>query len=139
MLKVQIYTIGKHKESWLKEGIAMYQTRLKGKMEIFFEIFRTTKELEEALLKVPRYICLDPLGERWKSEELSHYLYTKHEGILLFVIGGPEGLTPSIIASAAKKISFSTLTFTHQNIRLMLLEQLYRSYEIFKGSLYHKA
>ncbi|MBM3201933.1 MAG: 23S rRNA (pseudouridine(1915)-N(3))-methyltransferase RlmH [Chlamydiae bacterium] len=139
MLKVQIYTIGKHKESWLKEGLKMYQDRLKGKVEIFFEIFRNNEEMITALSKVPRYICLDPLGERWRSEDLSNYIYTKHEGVLVFVIGGPEGLPDSLISGATKKLSFSSLTFTHQNIRLMLIEQLYRSYEIFKGSLYHKA
>lgn len=138
MLKVQIFTIGKHKEPWLKEGLDMYQNRLKGKMDIHFEIFRSDSELEAAVRKLTHYICLDPLGHQWTSEELSHYLYRKHEGTVVFVIGGPEGLSPSLINSSLKKISFSTLTFTHQNIRLMLLEQLYRSYEIFKGSHYHK-
>ena len=139
MLKIQIFTIGKHKESWLKEGLAMYEGRLKGKMDIHFEIFRSLTELENGIQKVSRYICLDPEGERWKSEDLSNYLYTKHEGPVIFIIGGPEGLSPSITSQATKKLSFSSLTFTHQNIRLMLLEQLYRSYEIFKGSFYHKA
>ncbi len=138
MLKVQIFTIGKHKEAWLKEGLDMYQTRLKGKIDIHFEIFRNLAEMELALKKIPYYITLDPLGDRWTSEELSSYLYTKHEGVLFFVIGGPDGLSSSIVAASQKKLSFSSLTFTHQNIRLMLLEQLYRSYEIFKGSLYHK-
>jgi 23S rRNA (pseudouridine1915-N3)-methyltransferase len=138
MLKVQIFTIGKNKEPWLKEGLNMYQNRLKGKIEIHFEIFRSIPELESSVKKKSRYICLDPVGDCLTSEELSDYLYNKHGGEIIFVIGGPEGLSPSIIKSAFKKLSFSTLTFTHQNIRLMLVEQLYRSYEIFKGSHYHK-
>ena len=55
-----------------------------------------------------------------------------------FIIGGPMGLAPEVLERAGCRLSFSKMTFPHQMIRIFLLEQIYRSYKIMKGEVYHK-
>jgi len=86
------------------------------------------------------FICLDPKGMKFTSELFADYLQKKFiEGgaRLSIVIGGSDGL-PTKLKNHKNLISFSDLTMTHQLIRLVLIEQIYRAFEIVKGSKYHK-
>jgi 23S rRNA (pseudouridine1915-N3)-methyltransferase len=88
-----------------------------------------------------KHIVLSPEGKYLNSEEFSLLIRkqldsgTRH---LFFYIGGPEGLGDSIRAKSDFILSFSPMTFNHQIIRIMLLEQVYRAFTIIRGEPYHK-
>lgn len=138
VFKVKVITQGKSKESWLQEALSVYEKRLTGKMEIEWVLLEKDKDLEERALKEPTLIALDVKGKALSSEQFSHALFTEWGARPAFVIGGAEGLSSKILQHAKHRISFSSLTFTHQMIRLILAEQLYRALEIEKESSYHK-
>jgi 23S rRNA (pseudouridine1915-N3)-methyltransferase len=136
MLKVKAIAQGRCKESWLAEALAEYEKRLKGRIEIEWIIVDTPEELAERASKEPRLIALDLKGDLLSSEDLSRRLYTSWGSRIAFAIGGPDGL-PSPLKPLFRW-SLSPLTFTHQIVRLLLAEQLYRAAEIERGSSYHK-
>ena len=136
MIKIKIYTVGKTKESWLEVALAEYHKRLTGEMTIEWVI---SKELQP--VKENFYICLDRQGQQYSSPDFANFLEkesVRSGAKLTFVIGGPEGIPDEIKAKASHLISFSKFTFTHQIARLILLEQLYRSVQIQRGTQYHK-
>ncbi|NGX39320.1 MAG: Ribosomal RNA large subunit methyltransferase H [Chlamydiae bacterium] len=141
MVKLKIFSIGKTKEPWLKLAIEEYTTRLRPILSIEWHLPKTDEQLVQLLTKEKTYYALDPSGKSFTSEEFSHWLFSEidHGGSRMnLVIGGADGLPPSIRESAHLLISLSPLTFTHQITRLVLLEQIYRASEITKGSRYHK-
>jgi 23S rRNA (pseudouridine1915-N3)-methyltransferase len=141
MYKIKVISVGKTKEAWLKDAIEEYVQRLKGIATIEWILTKTTEHLNENLKKESSFICLDLGGKALTSEEFSTFLIDelfKHGSRLTFVIGGAEGIPKEITAKAAGLLSFSRLTFTHQIVRLLLIEQIYRGFEIEKGSGYHK-
>jgi 23S rRNA (pseudouridine1915-N3)-methyltransferase len=135
MFKVKVITQGKAKEAWLSEALSIYEKRLKGKMEFEWIL---VDELEERILKESTFIALDVQGKQLSSEQLSLSLFNKWGSRPTFVIGGATGLSPKVLQLAKCCISFSSLTFTHQMVRLILVEQLYRAIEIHECSSYHK-
>ncbi len=141
MIKVKIYTVGKSKETWLQEALEEYSKRLQPVLSIEWILAKTDLQLKQLVSKEANYLCLDPNGKQCSSEEFSTLLMDlvqKRDSRLIFVIGGAEGIPPEIQERALLKISLSRLTFTHQMTRLVLLEQIYRAFEIAKGSGYHK-
>lgn len=135
MRKVEIISIGKNKEAWLQEALAEYEKRLSKVVQIEWTFLRTLDKIS------PPFIALDPAGELVSSEALSRkliHLFDAHDSRLRFIIGGAEGLPPDLCKKSLWKWSLSPLTFTHQMTRLLLLEQLYRSFSIDAGSHYHK-
>ena len=85
-------------------------------------------------------ILLDEKGKQYSSVTFSKFLQKKmNSGIkqLVFVIGGPDGFSEAIYQKAQGKISLSSMTFSHQMIRLIFLEQLYRGFAILKNLPYH--
>jgi len=162
-MKVNIRIVGrKSSEPWLEEGCAMYETRL---LPSNIQVETTWHKDNPSLIKGVEgdrtkghsIVLLDPLGVTKTSERLSEDLYQwldQGGSRLSFVIGGAEGLPselkyPSSSSSygASKQgttppthtmISLSSLTFTHQFARMLLMEQIYRATEIRKGSGYHK-
>jgi 23S rRNA (pseudouridine1915-N3)-methyltransferase len=138
MFKVKVLTQGKAKESWLISALSEYEKRLSGKMDIEWILVNKSKDLEEKAFKESNLIALDPHGKSLTSEEFSRALFSKWGARPCFVIGDAEGLQPSILAHAKHRLSLSPLTFTHQMVRLILVEQLYRAIEIEEGSSYHK-
>lgn len=140
MYKLKIFSIGKTKESWLKEAIEEYSNRLGAILSIQWILAKDDPQLI-SLLSEETYIALDPNGKMFTSEDFSTWLIKSLEARssrLNFVIGGAEGLPPAISEGALAKISLSKLTFTHQLTRLILIEQIYRAFEIDKGTQYHK-
>ena len=105
-------------------------------MEIEWVLVKNDKELSEKLPREIPWISLDVNGELVDSSALSKKLLNSSR--LHFLIGGPDGLDPKLLAKSAWRWSLSPLTFTHQMVRLLLIEQLYRALEIDAGTSYHR-
>lgn len=140
MYKLRIFSVGKTKEEWLEQAIAEYIKRLQHTTSIEYIWAKNDEQLIALVEKEEAVICLDALGQMMDSEKFSSFLVKQLEAggsRLSFVIGGAKGL-PASIKKKYPLISFSLMTFTHQIIRLILVEQIYRAFEISKGSRYHK-
>ncbi len=159
-MRITIITVGKIKEKYLRDAISEYSKRLSKycKMEIIEVADEKTpenasdtmnetikaKEAERILkyLKEDAYIItLEIQGKQLTSEELADKIEklgiqgTSH---LIFVIGGSLGLGKKVLEKSNYALSFSKMTFPHQLMRVILLEQIYRSYRIIKKEPYHK-
>lgn len=159
-MKIKIIAVGKIKENYLKEGISEYLTRLSpyAKTEIVEVIDSKVKdnpndsdilkvineEGERILSKIKNndyVINLDLNKKEFDSIEFSKFIRDKMvEGgaSLTFVIGGSYGLSNEVKQRANYSISLSKMTFLHQMTRLILLEQIYRSFKILNNETYHK-
>jgi len=138
--KIKILSVGKTKENWLEAALDLYIKRLRAQAVIECQWFKTSAQLEAALMAESGVVCLDQNGEELTSLGFSKFLVQKLEGFgsrLTFVIGDDLGLPPAL-KNKFPLISLSKLTFTHQMARLILLEQIYRAFEIAKSSPYHK-
>ncbi len=140
MIKLKLFSVGKTKERWLNEAFEMYVKRLEMDVLIECQWFKNIDLLESNVSKEKNIICLDLNGDEMTSENFSKYLFNKFElfgSRLTFIIGDDLGL-PDTLKRQFPTISLSKLTFTHQIARLVLLEQIYRAFEIAKGTPYHK-
>ncbi|MBY7145095.1 23S rRNA (pseudouridine(1915)-N(3))-methyltransferase RlmH [Virgibacillus sp. NKC19-3] len=159
-MKIAILAVGKLKEKYLKQGIEEYLKRLStyAKVEITEvadekapenlseaeeqEVKR--KEGERLLSKIGHdtyVITLEINGKKLSSEQLAakmDKLATYGKSNIAFVIGGSLGISESVQKRSDLALSFSTLTFPHQMMRLILLEQIYRGFRIMRGEPYHK-
>jgi 23S rRNA (pseudouridine1915-N3)-methyltransferase len=141
MFRLRIFSLGKTKEQWLDDAIDEFCKRLQAVLKIEFVWVRSDEQLVQAVLKEPRFLCLDSTGIMRTSEQFSTFIMEQFEvggSRLAIVIGGPEGLPPLLKKSCKSLISFSPMTFTHQMVRLILVEQIYRAFEIERKSQYHK-
>ncbi|MBR1533673.1 MAG: 23S rRNA (pseudouridine(1915)-N(3))-methyltransferase RlmH [Ruminococcus sp.] len=159
MLTINIICVGKLKEAYLRGAVDEYSKRMKPlcKLNIIelgeervkddpspSEIGRTvTAESERIMAKLGKgdyVIALCVEGKNISSEELSarfEDISMTHSTVDL-VIGGSWGLSDALKARADFKLSMGKMTFPHQLCRVMLLEQLYRAFQILKGTKYHK-
>lgn len=159
-MKNTIVTVGKIKEKYLKDAIAEYSKRLSkyckleiievadektpdNASEVVEEMIRD-KEAERILkyIKDDAYvITLEINGKQLSSEELANkidILGIQGTSHIVFVIGGSIGLGKDVLKRSDYALSFSKMTFPHQLMRVVLLEQIYRSYRIINGEPYHK-
>ncbi|MCJ7602442.1 MAG: 23S rRNA (pseudouridine(1915)-N(3))-methyltransferase RlmH [Desulfobulbaceae bacterium] len=154
-MRVELIFPGKTKEVYLKKGIDDFTERLSHYVKTDFKIIKDRsgfKDAARAVLlegeqllencgKSAYVVVLDPGGRQFSSEEFAR-MVENWEGqgrqVISFVIGGPEGLSPAVLARADLLLSLSRMTFTHEMTRLVLLEQLYRAYSIKAGTKYHK-
>ena len=149
-MNFKIISIGNLKEDYLKKGVAEYQKRIGGygKLELI-EIPESTRDnvTEEgsAILKRLKdddfVIALAIDGRQLDSLELARYLedtFTYKSSCITFIIGGSNGLDSGVLGRANFKLSFSKVTFPHQLMKLILVEQIYRSIKIIKNEQYHK-
>ena len=159
-MKISIITVGKIKEKYLKDAIAEYSKRLSKycKLEIIEVADEKTpdnasevvedqirsKEAERILKHVKDdafVITLEINGRQLTSEELAGKIDTlgiQGHSHIAFIIGGSIGLGREVLKKSNFALSFSKMTFPHQLMRVILLEQLYRSYRIITGEPYHK-
>ena len=143
---IKILCIGKIKESFYQDAIKEYMKRLsKYHKVIIEELPDSNKQKEEELLlkKINQKdynIVLDIEGEMLNSIELSNHIDKTFQmnSNITFIIGGSDGLTEKVKEIADFKLSFSKLTFPHQLFRVILLEQIYRSFKILNHETYHK-
>lgn len=139
MLKLKLISVGKTKEEWLDDAIEEYVKRLKPSLAIEFLWVKNDEQLIAAVEKESGVICLDANGQQMNSEQFAAFVNKKFEdngSRLTLVIGGAEGLPAKL--KTYPLISLSLMTMTHQIVRLVLMEQLYRAFEILKGTKYHK-
>ena len=104
-------------------------------------IDKETRRISDALRPGSFTVLLDPAGAEWTSQELAAQVQTwEGNGVkeVAFVIGGPNGFGPELIARADKRWSLSRLTLTHEMARVLLFEQLYRAFTIVHGLPYQK-
>ena len=159
-MKISLITVGKIKEKYLKDAIAEYSKRLSKycKLEIIevadektpdqaskvVENGIRTKEAERIMkyIKEDSYVVtLEIQGKMLSSEELASkidQLGIQGKSHITFVIGGSIGLGEAVLKRSDFALSFSKMTFPHQLMRVILLEQVYRSYRIITGEPYHK-
>ena len=155
-MNVRLINIGKTTVPYLKEGELVYEKRLRHYLNferIDLKEVKTSKNQSNALLKKSEaelllkmikpndvVIILDEKGNQYSSENFSKWLNNKEiRGLkqLVFIIGGAYGFDKSIYDRANEKLSISKMTFSHQMIRLLFLEQLYRAKTILNGEKYH--
>ena len=155
-MKFILLVVGKTVEKHYITAIADYVERTKHytsfNMEVIPELKNTKslsmeqqKEKEgELILKALQpgdvVVLLDEHGKEFRSVEFANWIERKMHTVnkrLVFIIGGPYGFAPSVYAAAQEKISLSKMTFSHQMIRLIFVEQLYRALSILNNSPYH--
>ncbi|MBP5154933.1 MAG: 23S rRNA (pseudouridine(1915)-N(3))-methyltransferase RlmH [Lachnospiraceae bacterium] len=159
-MTLTVLAVGKLKENYLREAVQEYLRRLSryAKTEILevedektpegaspaAEAQIKEREGRRLLARIPEgayVIALAIDGPMPDSVELSRHLQelgVRGESRLVFVIGGSLGLSPEVLSRADERLSFSRLTFPHQLMRVILLEQIYRSFRIARGEPYHK-
>ncbi len=159
-MNISVITVGKLKEKYLKQGIEEYVKRLSAyaKIDIIeipdekapetlseMEMLQVkAKEGERILAKISddtHVIALAIEGKMKSSEELADTidkLATYGKSKIAFVIGGSLGLSKDVMNRANDTLSFSKMTFPHQLMRLILVEQVYRAFRINRGEPYHK-
>lgn len=159
-MKITVITVGKIKEKYLRDAVAEYSKRLNRycKLEIVEvadektpdQASETVEELirdkeGERILKNIRddmyVITLEIGGKMLSSEALAeklNMLGIQGKSSIAFVIGGSIGLGKEVLKRSDYALSFSKMTFPHQLMRVILLEQVYRSYRIINGAPYHK-
>ena len=155
-MQIKLIAIGKTDDKQLIALIERYESRLKHYIKFSFDIIpdiknvknlsekqQKEKEGELILKKIANtdvLVLLDEKGKDFTSVGFSDYLQKKmNAGIkqLVFVIGGPYGFSEAIYKKAQGKVSFSKMTFSHQMIRLFVVEQIYRGFTILKNEPYH--
>jgi 23S rRNA (pseudouridine1915-N3)-methyltransferase len=155
-MKIKFIVVGKTDAGYLREAISVYENRLK--YYIPFELIcipdiKNAGKLSESQLKSmegknilshlnsgDELILLDEKGNACSSPEFSFMLSKKiNAGVkcIAFVAGGAYGFSEEVYAKASSMISLSKMTFTHQMVRLIFVEQLYRAFTIMKGESYH--
>lgn len=155
-MKLHVIFTGKTTGKLFQEAIADYQSRLTHYVPFSLEEIpdlKNVKNLSEEQQKEREadmlfdrlqpgdvLVLLDEKGKEMTSREFSVYLEQKMQTVakrLVFLIGGPYGFSPRVYEAAQGKISLSKMTFSHQMVRLFLIEQIYRGYTIMKGEPYH--
>ena len=139
--RIRILAVGKVRKGWVQEGIALYRRRLPGLGIAELKDSTMVKEAEAisaALRPEERLVVLTEEGRTLDSLAFAEQLRGSGSERIAFVIGGADGLEPSLKAQAHWRLSLSPLTFPHELARLLLLEQLYRARSIQQGGPYHR-
>ncbi len=155
-MKIKLIAIGKTDNKELLRMLESYQKRLSHYIKFEFKIIPDIKKVKnlsedqqkekegllilKELVPTDQLVLLDEKGHEFRSIEFSRFLQKKmNSGIkqLVFVIGGPYGFSKSVYQKAQGKVSLSKMTFSHQMIRLFMVEQLYRAFTILKNEPYH--
>ncbi len=155
-MKIQIWSIGKDHESYIKQGVEDFTNRIARYYPVDWMIIPAPKNaglireedlkiqegkiIIEKLKKEDYLVALDEYGKEMSSEQLSGFLQSRgNDSVkqLIFLIGGAFGLDEAVMKRANHRWSLSKLTFPHQLVRLILSEQLYRACSIGKNEKYH--
>ena len=156
-MRITLIESGKTRDSFIKEGVELFRLRVVRyvpfKIETLPELKKTRnltmKEVQNQegvlLLKwvkpTDHLVLLDERGQEYNSISFAEYLNSLEGRVnhLVFVIGGPYGFSEEVYERADAQLSLSKLTFSHQLVRVIFMEQLYRAYTILKGEPYHHA
>jgi 23S rRNA (pseudouridine1915-N3)-methyltransferase len=155
-MKIELPFLGKTKERYIEKGISDFHSRLSHYVSVDIKVIKTgplkgqsahqtknseSKRIDQSVSSGCYRIALDSSGKLLSSEGLSGLITTlENQSVkkVSFIIGGPLGLADSQLEKADLVISLSRMTFTHDMVRLLVLEQLYRAYTIKAGEQYHK-
>ena len=156
-MRVSIAAVGVRMPGWVQAACAEYLKRLPREWSVQIielaqarlgkhappgRILRDEAERIRALINPDAHlIALDIQGQAWSTVDLSKQLQTWQLAgrDLMFMIGGPEGLEPSLLNQAGQRWSLSRLTFPHPLVRVIVLEQLYRAWSLLQNHPYHRA
>ena len=155
-MKIQLILIGKTNEKYITEGFSIYEKRIKNYIDFNIHVIpelKNAKNLSFELIKKQEsellmkqiidsdfVVLLDENGKNLSSIEFSKFLNTqmlKSTKNLVFVIGGAYGFSENVYKRANEKISLSKMTFSHQLVRIIFAEQLYRAFTILNNEPYH--
>ncbi|MGL4998153.1 MAG: 23S rRNA (pseudouridine(1915)-N(3))-methyltransferase RlmH [Cetobacterium sp.] len=155
-MNINIICIGKIKDKYILDGIQEFTKRLQafGKLKVFelkedgndsnrnISIEKESKAILETLEKNKGFkILLDISGKNFSSEEMATHIEkicVNGDSTINFIIGGSYGVSDEIRRISDLRLSFSKMTFPHQLMRLILIEQIYRWFSIIKNTKYHK-
>jgi 23S rRNA (pseudouridine1915-N3)-methyltransferase len=154
-MRLTLMECGKTKDAFIREGITLFRKRVERYAPFRIETLpdlkntkgMTMKEVQEkeAVQMLKRInpgdflMLLDERGKQYHSISFAEYLNSLEGSVshLIFAIGGPYGFSERLYQRANATLSLSRLTFSHQLVRLIFMEQLYRAYTILKGEPYH--
>ena len=155
-MKIVLAVVGKMAGGYLSKGIEDYTSRLKHYVPFEIQYIadaKNTKKLTQEQQKTVEgsniltaidnsdyVVLLDERGRQYTSMDFAKYIEKKMSTIqrrLVFVVGGPYGFSPEVYARTNEKISLSSMTFSHEMIRLIFTEQLYRAMTILRNEPYH--
>lgn len=155
-MKTTLIVIGKTDAGYLAEAIDEYKSRLAHYLPFEMEVIpdvKNVKNLSEAQQKEKEgelilksvqagdyLVLLDDKGKEYTSMQFAAYMERKMQTVpkrLVFVVGGPYGFSDAVYKAASEKISLSKMTFSHQMIRLIFIEQIYRAMTILNHEPYH--
>jgi 23S rRNA (pseudouridine1915-N3)-methyltransferase len=156
-MKARLVAVGENPPGWVAEGFGEYQKRLSHWLPLdLFEVApgqrgkgRDTARamadeggrVQAALPRNAWVVALDGRGKKYSSEELAQRLeqWRQQGRDLAFLVGGPEGHAPEVLAAADEHWSLGPLTLPHMLVRLVLAEQLYRACSLLANHPYHRA
>lgn len=155
-MKITLLTVGKTDVRWVREGLDLYVSRLSHYIPFVLDEIPELKNVSslsrdqikdregELIMKKLRpaddVILLDEHGKEWRSIEFAAVLEEKISRggkDMVFIIGGAYGFSKDVYARANSKMSLSKMTFSHQMVRTVFAEQLYRAFTIMRGEPYH--
>jgi 23S rRNA (pseudouridine1915-N3)-methyltransferase len=159
-MKISLIVIGKIKEDYLKKGILEYSKRISKYSNISIieikdeslsenmneSLEKKVKEIEgnKIIKKLDKHsykILLDLKGDKFDSVKFAKHINNQliqGKSNIIFIVGGSIGVSDEVVKVADLKLSFSDMTFPHQLMRLILLEQIYRAFKILNNETYHK-
>lgn len=156
-MRITLMESGKTRDPFIKEGVELFRKRVVRYVPFKIDTLpdlkntrnKSMKEVQEeegaAILKRVKasdhVILLDERGREYSSISFAEHMNSLEGRVnqLVFVIGGPYGFSESVYRRANEKLSLSKLTFSHQLVRILFMEQLYRAFTILKGEPYHHA
>lgn len=155
-MNIKLIVVGKNEQKYLKEALDIYIKRLTHYINFELVVLPDVKNAKnmsvselkdkeaELILKhsakADKVVLLDEKGKEFSSMEFSKYIEKQMNAslkTLAFVVGGAFGFSEKVYSQAGEKLSISKMTFSHQMIRLLFVEQLYRAFTIIKGEPYH--
>lgn len=154
-LKIKLINVNRTRDTWISDGVNDYKGRLE-RYVVFEDVVvkpgkhssqERRRVLQEEAAKIltlikkdDHLVLLDDTGQSMDSIQFSSWINKKNislQGDLVFVIGGAYGFDEQIVKAADEKVSLSRMTFTHQMVRLIFMEQLYRAFTILRNEPYH--
>ncbi|MCB9227139.1 MAG: 23S rRNA (pseudouridine(1915)-N(3))-methyltransferase RlmH [Chitinophagales bacterium] len=155
-MKVKLLVIGKTTQSYVDEGCSIFFNRLQHYTNFEFQVIQDKKNINKlqieqrkqeegtqilkVLLPTDFVVLLDEKGRSFTSVKFAKWIEQQQLNAvsqIVFVVGGAYGFAPEIYERANMKMQLSSMTFSHQLIRLIFAEQLYRAFTIIKGEPYH--
>jgi 23S rRNA (pseudouridine1915-N3)-methyltransferase len=145
-MKIILFFTGKTEDSYLKEGIDIYSKRIERYIPHEIKVINERKKKSTAGNRIPAFgqssyvVCLDEKGDKLSSVDFAKFVEKiMNQGYkeLVFITGGAYGFTEGEVPLANRLLSLSDMTFSHQMVRLILVEQIYRALTIIWGEPYH--